>query len=94
MARRPITDFDAYLDRLNRFVFRSGLIMKPLFNKARDGEKAGDLCRGRGRAGVARGAGGHRGRDRVPILVGRPDVVQHGGWKRFGLSVGRARTSS
>ena len=30
IATRPITDFDAYLDRLNRFVFRSGFVMKPM----------------------------------------------------------------
>ena len=35
VARRPIADFDAYGDQLNRFVFRSGFIMKPLFAKAR-----------------------------------------------------------
>src|SRR5690606_36895663 len=31
VATRPIADMDAYIDRLNRFVFRSGLIMKPVF---------------------------------------------------------------
>ncbi|MDR3497338.1 MAG: malic enzyme-like NAD(P)-binding protein, partial [Ancalomicrobiaceae bacterium] len=30
IAQRPIADFDAYLDRLNRFVFRSGFLMKPV----------------------------------------------------------------
>ena len=35
VATRPIVDFDAYLARLDRFVFRSGFIMKPLFTKAK-----------------------------------------------------------
>src|SRR3954470_7067291 len=35
VAERPIVDFDAYLARLDRFVFRSGFIMKPLFTKAK-----------------------------------------------------------
>jgi malate dehydrogenase (oxaloacetate-decarboxylating)(NADP+) len=35
VATRPIEDFDAYMDRLNRFVFRSGLIMKPIIQAAR-----------------------------------------------------------
>jgi malate dehydrogenase (oxaloacetate-decarboxylating)(NADP+) len=39
VARRPIADFDAYADRLSRFVFRSGLMMKPLFAKARAARK-------------------------------------------------------
>jgi malate dehydrogenase (oxaloacetate-decarboxylating)(NADP+) len=35
VATRPITDWSAYRDRLNQFVFRSGLLMKPLFERAR-----------------------------------------------------------
>ena len=37
VARRPIEDFDAYRDSLSRFVYRSGLVMKPLFDRAREG---------------------------------------------------------
>ncbi len=35
VATRPIEDFDAYRERLTQFVFRSGLAMKPLFDRAR-----------------------------------------------------------
>src|SRR5690606_16874612 len=35
VATRPIEDFDAYRERLNQFVFRSGLTMKPIFDRAR-----------------------------------------------------------
>jgi len=35
VATRPIADFVAYQERLNSFVFRSGLVMKPLFDRAR-----------------------------------------------------------
>ncbi|MEA2783054.1 MAG: hypothetical protein QOK29_4598 [Rhodospirillaceae bacterium] len=35
VATRPITDFAAYRDRLSQFVFRTGLVMKPLFERAR-----------------------------------------------------------
>ncbi len=35
VATRPIQDFDAYRDRLSRFVFRSGLVMKPVFDAAK-----------------------------------------------------------
>ncbi len=34
VATRPIEDFDAYRRRLRQFVFRSGLIMKPVFERA------------------------------------------------------------
>jgi malate dehydrogenase (oxaloacetate-decarboxylating)(NADP+) len=35
VATRPIKDFTAYRDRLSQFVFRTGLVMKPLFERAR-----------------------------------------------------------
>ena len=59
VAARPITDFPAYVDKLSRFVFRSGLVMKPVFSTARSrAGKARHLCRRRGRARAARRAGG------------------------------------
>ncbi len=39
VAMRPIVDFDAYRERLSRFVFRSGLVMKPVFDTARKSPK-------------------------------------------------------
>ena len=35
MALRPIADFDAYARDLERFVFRSGQLMRPVFEAAR-----------------------------------------------------------
>ncbi|MBA1146796.1 NADP-dependent malic enzyme [Ectothiorhodospiraceae bacterium WFHF3C12] len=35
VARYPIEDFDAYRLRLSQFVFQSGLVMKPIFERAR-----------------------------------------------------------
>ena len=34
VATRPIKDFDSYQNQLNDFVFKSGLVMKPVFSKA------------------------------------------------------------
>ena len=34
VARRPITDFQAYQRDLERFVFRSGYLMRPVFEAA------------------------------------------------------------
>ncbi len=39
VATRPIADFDAYSDRLNQFVYQSGLIMKPVFEAAKAAPK-------------------------------------------------------
>ncbi len=39
VATRPIEDFEEYRDRLSQFMFRSGLLMKPLFDGAREAPK-------------------------------------------------------
>ena len=39
VATRPIEDFEEYRERLSQFVFRSGLLMKPLFDGAREAPK-------------------------------------------------------
>ena len=76
VATRPIADFEAYRERLSQFVFRSGLAMKPIFERARerpmrvvfaDGEeprilRAVEVLLDERLAG--------------PILIGRPEVVQ------------------
>ena len=87
VATRPITDMDAYVDRLNRFVFRSGLVMKPVFSAAKaaqarrviysDGEDERVLRAAQVvlEEGIAR-----------PILVGRPHVVETR-LARYGLKI-------
>ena len=86
VARRPIADFDAYADRLNRFVFRSGFMMKPLFAKARAAMKRVIYTEGEDERvlratqvvieeGIAR-----------PVLIGRPEIIRER-IKRFGLTV-------
>src|SRR6478735_4779618 len=77
VARRPITDFDAYLDQLNRFVFRSGFIMKPIFAAAKNSPKnrvifaEGEDERVLRAAQVLLEEGTAR-----PILIGRPQIIE------------------
>ncbi|MFG1203195.1 NADP-dependent malic enzyme [Xanthobacter aminoxidans] len=86
VATRPITDMDAYIDRLDTFVFRSGFIMRPLFAKAKQSIKRVIYAEGEDERvlravqavveeGIAR-----------PIIVARPSVVDTR-LKRFGLSI-------
>ncbi|WP_107688087.1 NADP-dependent malic enzyme [Neisseria wadsworthii] len=35
VATRPITDMDAYVEKLNQFVYKTSLFMRPIFNQAR-----------------------------------------------------------
>src|SRR5690606_21017754 len=39
VATRPIEDFDAYRARLEQFVWRSGLVMRPIFSGAKEEPK-------------------------------------------------------
>ena len=90
VARRPIADFAGYRDQLNRFVFRSGFVMKPMIEQAQgegrriafaDGEDERVL-----RAtqvlledGIGRS-----------ILIGRPSVIEQR-IERFGLTLKTGR---
>ena len=86
VATRPITDRGAYLEKLNRFVFRSGLIMKPIFQIATDCEKRIIFSDGEDER-VLRAAQVLL-EDRVcrPILIGRPSVISSR-LERFGLRI-------
>ena len=86
VATRPIKDFDQYIEGLNRFVFRSGFIMKPVFAKAKTDPKRVVYAEGEDERilravqviveeGIAQ-----------PIVVGRPQVID-ARIERFGLSV-------
>jgi len=76
VARRPIKDMEAYREKLEQFVYRTGLLMKPVFDAARtqpkrvvyaDGEEPVILRAVQSIVdnGMAQ-----------PILIGRPNVVE------------------
>ncbi len=48
VALRPIEDLDAYREDLSRFVFRSGMLMKPMFEAARANKRRLVLAEGEG----------------------------------------------
>ncbi len=76
VATRPLEDISAYHERLSNFVFRTGLMMKPVFERAKTDPQRVVYAEGEEdtvlRAvqtvvdeGLAR-----------PILIGRPDVIE------------------
>ncbi len=84
VATRPIADFDAYRQQLSQFVFKSGLVMRPVLEQARSDPKRVIFSAGEDdrvlRAvqiivdeGIAK-----------PILIGRPEVVRRRA-ERLGL---------
>ena len=87
VARRPITDFDAYLDQLNRFVFRSGFIMKPIFTAAKVAERKRVIFSEGEDERVLRAAQVLLEEGIAePIIIGRPQVIETR-LKRYGLRI-------
>jgi malate dehydrogenase (oxaloacetate-decarboxylating)(NADP+) len=87
VATRPIADMDAYVDRLNRFVFRSGLVMKPVFSAAKSAQAKRVIYSDGEDERVLRAAQVvlEEGLAR-PILIGRPAVVETR-LQRYGLRI-------
>ena len=84
VATRPITDFDAYRQQLSQFVFKSGLVMRPVFAQARSDPKrvifsAGEDDRVLRAAQIILDEGIAK-----PILIGRPEIVRRRA-ERLGL---------
>ncbi|WP_176086858.1 NADP-dependent malic enzyme [Martelella sp. HB161492] len=87
VAERPISDYEAYFDQLNRFAFRSGFVMKPLFAAAKSSESKRVIFSDGEDERVMRAAQVliEEGIAR-PTLIGRPNVLETR-MKRYGLKM-------
>lgn len=76
VATRPIEDFDAYIEELSQFVYKSNLFMKPVFSQAKQEKKRVVLSEGEDERVL------HATQQIVleglafPILIGRPSVIE------------------
>ena len=86
MAARPIADFDAYFDRLNSFVLRSGLIMRPVIAAAKADRKRVIYAEGEDERVLRAAQIILEEGLATPILIGRPQVVSSRA-ERFGLKI-------
>ncbi|QOZ77440.1 NADP-dependent malic enzyme [Bradyrhizobium sp. CCBAU 53351] len=86
VATRPITNFDEYAAQLMRFAFRSGLVMKPMFAKAKTQPVRVIYAEGEDERVLRATQVVLEENLARPILVGRPSVVE-ARIKRFGLSI-------
>jgi malate dehydrogenase (oxaloacetate-decarboxylating)(NADP+) len=78
VATRPITDFRAYREQLGQYVFRSGIVMKPVMTRAMQNPKRVLFAEGEDErvmraAQVAVDEGLAR-----PMLIGRREVIDRG----------------
>ncbi|MBC7739157.1 MAG: NADP-dependent malic enzyme [Candidatus Saccharibacteria bacterium] len=75
VATRPIADLDAYRRQLDGSVFKSALIMRPVFDSARESTRRIIFAEGEDER-VLRAANAMLEEMTVrPILIGRPDVI-------------------
>jgi len=76
IAQRPIRDMGAYREKLGQFVYRTSLMMKPVYDRARADKKRVAYAEGEEET-VLRAVQTVVDEDLAfPILIGRPDVIQ------------------
>ena len=86
VATRPISDFGQYLEQLERFVFRSGFVMKPIFAQAKTAPMRVVYAEGEDERVLRATQVMVEEALARPILVGRPAVIEQR-LQQFGLSV-------
>ena len=75
VARRPIADFEAYVARLDTFVFRSGNLMQPIFERARSEKRRLIFAEGEDERVLRATRALLDERMATVTLVGRPEVI-------------------
>ncbi|HEX4768034.1 MAG TPA: NADP-dependent malic enzyme, partial [Lichenihabitans sp.] len=87
LARHPIADFAAYARDLERFVFRSGQLMRPVFEAARQSLKRVAYAEGEDERVLRAVQTVLDERLAKPVLIGRRDVIESKA-KALGLRLG------
>ncbi|TNC52032.1 NADP-dependent malic enzyme [Rubellimicrobium rubrum] len=75
VATRPIADLKGYKDQLDGSVFRSALIMRPVFEASRHAARRIVFAEGEDERVLRTAAAMLEETDDKPILIGRPEVV-------------------
>ncbi|MFN3643365.1 MAG: NADP-dependent malic enzyme [Gemmobacter sp.] len=75
VATRPIADLGAYKQRLDGSVFRSAMIMRPVFDAARSAARRIVFAEGEDERVLRAAHAILEETSEVPILIGRPDVI-------------------
>jgi len=78
VATRPITDMEAYKETLSRFVYQTGMLMRPVINAAKalpDAQKRVAYADGEDERALRAAQMAIDDKIAVPILIGRPAVI-------------------
>ncbi|WP_330970188.1 phosphate acyltransferase, partial [Lysobacter sp. A3-1-A15] len=76
IAARPIRDMDTYLETLGQFIHRTGMLMKPVYDRARRDRKRVVYAEGEEETVLRAVQTVIDEQLATPILIGRPDVIQ------------------
>jgi len=77
IAQRPIADLEAYEEKLGQFIYRTGLVMKPLYERARSDRKRVAYAEGEEETVLRAVQTVIDEQLASPILIGRPDVIEN-----------------
>ncbi len=86
VAKRPIDDLEAYKERLNQTVFKSALLMRPVFEAAAAASRRIVYAEGEDERVLRAAQAILEETTETPILIGRPDVID-ARCERLGLTV-------
>ena len=86
VATRPIEDMAAYRQRLNGSVFKSALLMRPVFEAARTAARRIVFAEGEDERVLRAAQAILEETTEQPILIGRPDVIERR-CERYGLTI-------
>jgi len=75
IATKPIEDFDVYRESLERYVYRSGMVMKPIFEQAKLTPKRVVYAEGENEKVLRAVQEVIKGALAKPILIGRKEVI-------------------
>ncbi|SEQ46542.1 NADP-dependent malic enzyme [Thalassovita taeanensis] len=86
VATRPIVDFEAYKAQLNQSVFKSALLMRPVFDAARTASRKIVFAEGEDERVLRAAQAILEETTEQPILIGRPEVIE-ARCERAGLTI-------
>ncbi|KNG95181.1 NADP-dependent malic enzyme [Pseudaestuariivita atlantica] len=86
VATRPIEDMDTYRDRLDQSVYRSALLMRPVFEAARTAARRIVFAEGEDERVLRAAQAILEETSEQPILIGRPEVIEYR-CEKLGLKV-------
>ncbi|GHG91448.1 NADP-dependent malic enzyme [Pseudodonghicola xiamenensis] len=86
VASRPLEDIEAYKQKLNGSVFKSAMMMRPVFDAARTASRRIVFAEGEDERVLRASQAVLEETTETPILIGRPDVIEQR-CERYGLTI-------